>query len=231
LAKQSKSQQADKDARRVKGEARELILAAAEELFAQHGVEAVSLRAINAAAGVSPGVLHYHFGSREALVERLIRRHMTALSEQRRVRLNALADTPAPALEQIAAIMVEPLAELALNNGGDGRRYTRFIARLYADRSPVLETVNRDFSDVYSQYSPLLQRALPDHTPQQLEWRLAMANHAMLQTLADLTRQDRHWLSGQAGNAAREQVVIMLTDFICCGIRGSEVVQQGSAAV
>ena len=49
----------------VKGEARQQILTVAETLFAEHGVDAVSLRKINAAAGVSPGVLHYHFGSRE----------------------------------------------------------------------------------------------------------------------------------------------------------------------
>ena len=41
----------------IKGTARELILNAAEQLFAEQGVNAVSLRAINAAAGVSPGVL------------------------------------------------------------------------------------------------------------------------------------------------------------------------------
>ncbi len=47
----------------IKGAARELILDTAEHLFAEQGVNAVSLRAINAAAGASPGVLHYHLSS------------------------------------------------------------------------------------------------------------------------------------------------------------------------
>ncbi|QIM17034.1 TetR/AcrR family transcriptional regulator [Leucobacter insecticola] len=45
------------------------ILAAALELFGQHGVDGVSVRAIAARAGVSPGLVIHHFGSKEELRE------------------------------------------------------------------------------------------------------------------------------------------------------------------
>ena len=46
---------------------KEQILNAAEKLFAEHGIEAVSLRSIISEAGVNLAAIHYHFGSREGL--------------------------------------------------------------------------------------------------------------------------------------------------------------------
>lgn len=51
------------------------VLDAAERLFADAGPSDVSLRAIAAEAGVSYGLVHRHFGSREALVDRLLERY------------------------------------------------------------------------------------------------------------------------------------------------------------
>ena len=45
------------------------LLLAAERLFAEHGIAAVSLRAIMAAAGANVASVHYHFGSKATLVE------------------------------------------------------------------------------------------------------------------------------------------------------------------
>jgi TetR/AcrR family transcriptional regulator, regulator of cefoperazone and chloramphenicol sensitivity len=49
--------------------ARAVIRDEALRLFAQHGPEAVSLRRVAAAAGVSPGLVVHHFGSRAGLRE------------------------------------------------------------------------------------------------------------------------------------------------------------------
>ncbi len=43
------------------------ILAAASKLFAEHGYDGTSLRAIARASGVSQPLIHHHFGSKEAL--------------------------------------------------------------------------------------------------------------------------------------------------------------------
>jgi TetR/AcrR family transcriptional regulator, regulator of cefoperazone and chloramphenicol sensitivity len=58
---------------------------AAMELFAAHGVTATSLRAVARAAGVSPGLVIHHFGSKDGLVravdQALVTRINLALSE------------------------------------------------------------------------------------------------------------------------------------------------------
>lgn len=50
-----------------KPDTREAILAAARPLFAQHGFEATTMRAIAAAAGVDVALPSYHFGSKSDL--------------------------------------------------------------------------------------------------------------------------------------------------------------------
>jgi AcrR family transcriptional regulator len=57
------------DARR--GRQRERILAAAEDLLVENGVERTRLRDVAAAAGVSIGTVQYYFATRDRLVEEL----------------------------------------------------------------------------------------------------------------------------------------------------------------
>ncbi len=204
----------------VKGEARQLILNAAEELFAEHGVDAVSLRAINAAAGVSAGVLHYHFGSREVLVSELIVRHMEQLVSARERLLDRL-DPEHASVRDLMRIMVEPLAALALDGGEEGRRYVRLIARLYADRSPILEEVSRRYLHVSARYPKLLRAALPHENPAALDIKFEMANHATLQMLADLTNDARPWLERDPQEMDKNDIVDLLVDFTSSGICGS----------
>ncbi len=171
----------------IKGAARELILDTTEQLFAEQGVEAVSLRAINAAAGVSPGVLHYHFGNRESLVTALLRRRMPALMARRREMLLAIKDQADISIASITRALVMPLAEFVLA-GESGQRYIKLMAQLYADRCPQLDSVSRDCAADTTRLLPeLLMRACPQLDRETISWRMAAANHAMLQTLAELT--------------------------------------------
>ena len=49
--------------------AREVILGAAEKLFAQKGFAGASMRALAGAAGVSQALIHHHFGTKRGLYE------------------------------------------------------------------------------------------------------------------------------------------------------------------
>lgn len=59
------------------------ILDAAERLFAQRGHEATSLREITAVAHVNLSSVHYHFGSKEGLVEAVFNQLVDALNRER----------------------------------------------------------------------------------------------------------------------------------------------------
>lgn len=68
----------------------ELILDAAEVLFARQGVSATSLRSITTRAGVNAAAIHYHFGSKQALVSAILTRRIAPLSQERIKRLELL---------------------------------------------------------------------------------------------------------------------------------------------
>ncbi|MGI5156568.1 TetR/AcrR family transcriptional regulator [Microbispora sp. CA-102843] len=115
-------------------ETRELILAAAERLFAEHGIAAVSNRQISEAAGQGNNfAVGYHFGTKTDLVREIVRRH-TAAMERRRLEMLAAIDGSAD-VRAWAACLVRPvtghLAGLPVPTW-----YARFIAQ--ADADPVL---------------------------------------------------------------------------------------------
>ena len=146
--------------------ARDRLLDQAELLFAEHGLNGVSLRAINAAADLSPAALHYHFGSKRALVEALLERHMSLLMEQRRQLLDALeTSAQPPSARSVLDALVRPLAELLAREGEAGHRYLRLLSRLQADGDLDERFVLEHYRGGVDRLEPLLQRALPDLPP------------------------------------------------------------------
>src|SRR5690349_7259062 len=65
------------------------LISAAESLFAERGIDGVSLREITVAAGVrNSTALQYHFGTREGLVRAVLKKHFDGIEVHR----NALLD-------------------------------------------------------------------------------------------------------------------------------------------
>lgn len=63
---------------------REQILDAAEELFAEQGIDGASLRAITGRAKANLGAIHYYFGNKQTLVKEVLLRRLEAYTELRR---------------------------------------------------------------------------------------------------------------------------------------------------
>jgi AcrR family transcriptional regulator len=60
-------------------DARELLLAAATDLFAQHGVAATTFAVIAKRAGLTPAMVHYYFKSREQLLDAVVEERIAPL--------------------------------------------------------------------------------------------------------------------------------------------------------
>ena len=90
---------------------RERILSAAERLFAQRGTAQVSLKEINSAAGQrNTAAVHYHFKSREQLLQAVLEPHLVEVDERRRDLLDGLEADGAADLAALVRVLVEPLA-------------------------------------------------------------------------------------------------------------------------
>ena len=180
---------------------RDKILTIAEQMFADKGVDAVSLRGINAACGVSPGVLHYHFGNREGLLIGILQRRMDPLMALRRERIMALMDSETVSIEQVVRMLVEPLASFIDEDGQGGRAYIKLISRLYADNHPVFEQISRQYIEQGNHHIPgLIARACPHIAAEQIPVLLGFCNTCMLQTLAQQDGGPKHWQGTEQGS-------------------------------
>jgi AcrR family transcriptional regulator len=105
---------------------REALLDAAARLFAERGPGAHSLRAVAAAAGVTPAMVHYYFGDRRGLADALLERALRRILE-RVARVRRIDDLPATvALAFWADPWIPPLL-LREVLAEDGRFRERFI--------------------------------------------------------------------------------------------------------
>jgi AcrR family transcriptional regulator len=109
------------------GGTRVLLIETAERLFAERGVNAVSLREIGATAGQrNTGAVRYHFGTKEALVNAVFEHRMTPINEHR---LAMLADLDASGRSDEVCGLTEayllPLADM-LGDPGRPSWYLRF---------------------------------------------------------------------------------------------------------
>ena len=62
---------------------KEKILDTAERLFAEHGYAATSLRQVIAAAKVNLAAVHYHFGTKEELLDAVVLRKVAPVNAAR----------------------------------------------------------------------------------------------------------------------------------------------------
>ena len=164
--------------------ARETLLDTAERLFAEHGLEGTSLRSINGEAGLSSAALHYHFGTKGALVESLLERQMPALMDRRGELLAALDARPEQTTtREVLSALLEPQVDLLEHGGEPGIRYIRLIHRLQADGDLDFGYVTERWPGGVSLLVPLLGRANPTLPQPLVERRLAFVIDVMLPSL------------------------------------------------
>ncbi|HEY8544106.1 MAG TPA: helix-turn-helix domain-containing protein [Acidimicrobiales bacterium] len=120
---------------------KERLIEAAERLFAEHGIDAVSLREINRASGAKNAIaVQYHFSDRAGVVRAILDKHMPDVESRRHAMLDQYEAERAAAaadgggldreaeIRTLAAALVRPLAaKLADPNGGPA------FLQIYAD--------------------------------------------------------------------------------------------------
>src|SRR4029077_13793684 len=97
----------------------ERILDAAERLFADHGFEGTSIRDIVDTAKVNLAAVHYHFRSKEALLEAVLTRRISLVNDARLQRLDtaeAAAAPRSPSVEEVLRAFIIPTVEFAQQN-------------------------------------------------------------------------------------------------------------------
>jgi AcrR family transcriptional regulator len=137
---------------------RQALVSTATRLFAERGLDGVSLAEINRAAGQrNATALHYHFGGKDGLVQAIFDKHTGKVGELREQMLKQL-----PAAANIAAVvpvLIVPLAEQVRDADG-GSHYLRFLAQLMNNPGLSRGEIDRHGSGVLQEQLRRFQSAL-----------------------------------------------------------------------
>jgi AcrR family transcriptional regulator len=158
---------------------REALIETAERLFAEQGIETVSLRDVSKAAGQrNHSAAQYHFGDRAGLVAAVYEHRMRHVNERRHAMLE-LADRDD--LRALVAAIVEPLAVVVAETAG---WYGRFLARTQWD--PFAQQVVRELPVLssYRRATRLLAGALPDVPADVRRIRFEQMTNLLIGTIA-----------------------------------------------
>ncbi len=190
------------------------ILDAAETLFANQGFHATTLRQITRTAGVNLAAVHYHLGSKQALVHAVFERYLDDLNRQRLRQLeNAVTEASGRRLERILEALVEPALLLG---GQDDRNFARLLVRAFAENDRDLHRFVRDrYSHVMKRFAAAISEALeqagekkPDDAElrRQLDFIVGALTYAM---------------TYDAGDGNPTQVAASLVRFAATALRGT----------
>ncbi|HKY40804.1 MAG TPA: helix-turn-helix domain-containing protein [Polyangiaceae bacterium] len=111
------------------------LMRAAEQLFAQQGVDRVSLREIAIAAGQrNVSAATYHFGSKRELIEAILERHSRPIQNDWVNALKAESPEHKLMLPELAELLVRPIVA-KIDDADGGRCYLEICGELVASRS------------------------------------------------------------------------------------------------
>jgi AcrR family transcriptional regulator len=147
-------------------ETRERILEAAQELFAEKGYDATSVRDITSRAGCNVAAVNYHFGGKEKLYVEAFRAMLGGLRDQR---LAVIADLmerdPAPSLEAFLETLADGFLE-PLKDERKGRLFMLFVSReIFDPRLPKSIFAGEFIEPMMSQAMAALERVGPAMDP------------------------------------------------------------------
>jgi AcrR family transcriptional regulator len=196
---------------------REQLILAGERLFAQQGIDNVSLRQINAEAGQrNSSASHYHFGSKESLI--------TAIYEYRMERLNnrrneMLATLPPGAgsrpVSTMIGMLVYPMVEEI--EGSEGGHYCiQFLSQLLSHPNMDLVSMWRSqFGESIGQVYYGLRTALGDVPDEVFGPRFGLMWVLAVNALADRER-----LGGGAASLVNHSLPVLYVSNLVDALAG-----------
>ncbi|KAI3593006.1 Transcriptional regulator, AcrR family [Cupriavidus sp. U2] len=191
------------------------ILEIAERLFAEQGVEQVPLRQIVVESGQrNRSALHYHFGSREALVSHLLNRRLHQVNEIRHRHLDELEGRGRPIdIHGVVEATIRPLVEVVLDTDW-GTNYLQVLAQ--TTFSPALLNkglVDKTAMSALYRVREHLYALLPDVPRDVMKLRLIWFMDTVVYSLA-------HWVRERSKRARSGPPVEELIDFCAAALAG-----------
>ncbi len=204
---------------------RERILDAAELMFMQHGYDGTSMRTVTGEAGVNLAAANYHFGSKEALMQAVLRRRLDVINRER-LRLLDEAEAKAGGKALKPSVIIDcffgTLLRVAADQKAGGETFLRLLGRTSTDPSNFIRTfMSSEYADVLERYKQAMFLSLPDVPKAEIVWRfhfmLGATSYAIAGT--DALQLVTDWQVDEASAAQDENLLPRLMSFLLGGLR------------
>jgi AcrR family transcriptional regulator len=204
---------------------RERILDAAELMFMQYGYDGTSMRQFTSDADVNLAAANYHFGSKEALMEAVLRRRLGIINQER-LRLLDEAEAKAAGKPLKPSVVIDcffgTLFRVAADQKAGGETFLRLLGRTITDPSHFIRTfMSAEHADVLERYKQAMFRSLPDVPRAEIVWRfhfmLGATSYAIAGT--DALQLVTDWQVDEGATAQDENLLPRLMSFLIGGLR------------
>ena len=203
-------------------ETRERVLDAAEQLFAERGIEAVSIRDITRAARANLAAINYHFGTKQELVAEIFSRRLTPLNQERLALLDEVerkAGGKPARLENILEALFRPAVERSFACAHGSKAFMQLFGRCLSEPNAAVEhLIHRHFETTFRRFNAALLRALPKLPEQELFWRTSFIGGAMHHALL-ICGKPSLMLAGMHKRLNAEELIQRLIAFAAAGLR------------
>jgi AcrR family transcriptional regulator len=162
------------------------ILDVAEKLFAEIGIHATSIRQIVKEAGVNVASLHYHFGSKEAVIHQIITRRLQPINELKVKRLDQLENNSKgknPELVDILRAFIEPHIQMQRMDADKVKILMKLMVQIEDDAHRLEVMQDPVLINTFKRFISALQSVLPQLSLSELTWRfkfMIFSMHAIM---------------------------------------------------
>ncbi len=199
------------------------ILDAAETLFAAKGFRGTTMRAITDKADVNLAAVNYHFGSKQSLLEEVIKRRIIPLNSIRKEKLEEVRDIArkkgrVPDIKLVMYAFIEPTLRFKDSSPG-ARNFFTFIGRSFTDPDNTVRHVFLKFiKPIFQLLSEITSEALPHLPREQIFWRLMFSMGSLFHTINVCGNMKGDFM-GMKCETDTESLVNLIIPFVTAGMK------------
>ncbi len=153
------------------------ILNVAEALFAKRGFKQTSISLLAKMASVNQAAVNYHFGSKDALIEKVVKRRLSQIHDLRmknltEVQREARKRGTIPDLEALIRAFIEPTLRFREDKTG-ADNLMMIAGRAVSELDMTVQKIfDENFKPGFLLFSQLMGEVFPDMPKAELRWRI-----------------------------------------------------------
>jgi len=202
--------------------AKELILDAAENLFAYRGFKGTTTREITREAGVPLGLMSYYFGTKEDLYREVIERRSVEHAAAIRASLQSAAEQANgnPTAEMLIRAYFSPLVERSLRGGEGWKSYIHLLSRAANTprNEPYVESFDKTYVPVVREFIEILKGCHPDADEEAVYWSYYFLSSSIIHILLESGSIDS-MSGGKFRSTDLETILDKMATFFAAGMQ------------